>query len=38
MPSLLTLSEVMGTGHHAALAAKVRPGYAVAVVGDGAGL
>jgi threonine dehydrogenase-like Zn-dependent dehydrogenase len=36
MPSLLTLSDVMGTGHHAALAAKVRPGKTVAVVGDGA--
>ncbi|MEI6777225.1 MAG: zinc-dependent alcohol dehydrogenase family protein [Chloroflexales bacterium] len=36
MPSLLTLSDVMGTGHHAALAAKVAPGKTVAVVGDGA--
>jgi threonine dehydrogenase-like Zn-dependent dehydrogenase len=36
MPSLLTLSDVMGTGHHAALAARVGPGKAVAVVGDGA--
>ena len=36
MPSLLTLSDVMGTGHHAALAAQVKPGNAVAVVGDGA--
>jgi threonine dehydrogenase-like Zn-dependent dehydrogenase len=36
MPSLLTLSDVMGTGHHAALAAKVGPGKIVAVVGDGA--
>ena len=36
MPSLLTLSDVMGTGHHAALAAKVGPGRSVAVVGDGA--
>ena len=36
MPSLLTLSDVMGTGHHAALAARVRPGKVVAVVGDGA--
>ena len=26
MPSLLTLSDVMSTGHHAALAAKVGPG------------
>jgi threonine dehydrogenase-like Zn-dependent dehydrogenase len=36
MPSLLTLSDVMGTGHHAALAATVGPGKDVAVVGDGA--
>ncbi|HEY0321571.1 MAG TPA: zinc-dependent alcohol dehydrogenase family protein [Pyrinomonadaceae bacterium] len=36
MPSLLTLSDVMGTGHHAALAARVGPGKMVAVVGDGA--
>lgn len=36
LPSLLTLSDVMGTGHHAAVAAKVRPGKTVAVVGDGA--
>jgi threonine dehydrogenase-like Zn-dependent dehydrogenase len=36
MPSLLTLSDVMGTGHHAALAAKVEAGKIVAVVGDGA--
>src|SRR4051812_3263472 len=36
MPSLLTLSGVMGTGHHAALAARVGPGKSVAVVGDGA--
>jgi threonine dehydrogenase-like Zn-dependent dehydrogenase len=36
MPSLLTLSDVMGTGHHAALAAKVGPGKITAVVGDGA--
>ncbi len=36
MPSLLTLSDVMGTGHHAALSAKVAPGKRVAVVGDGA--
>lgn len=36
LPSLLTLSDVMGTGHHAAIAAKVRPGKTVAVVGDGA--
>jgi threonine dehydrogenase-like Zn-dependent dehydrogenase len=36
MPSLLTLSDVMGTGHHAAVTARVRPGGTVAVVGDGA--
>jgi threonine dehydrogenase-like Zn-dependent dehydrogenase len=36
MPSLLTLSDVMGTGHHAAVAAEVSPGKRVAVVGDGA--
>jgi threonine dehydrogenase-like Zn-dependent dehydrogenase len=36
MPSLLTLSDVMGTGHHAAVIAKVEPGKSVAVVGDGA--
>ena len=36
MPSLLTLSDVMGTGHHAALAARVAPGRRTAVVGDGA--
>src|SRR5438876_6592298 len=36
LPSLLTLSDVMGTGHHAAVAAKVGPGKKVAVVGDGA--
>ena len=34
--SLLTLSDVMGTGHHAAVAARVAPGKSVAVVGDGA--
>src|SRR3954467_3572104 len=36
MPSLLTLSDVMGTGHHAAVVARVAPGKAVAVIGDGA--
>ena len=36
MPSLLTLSDVMGTGHHAAVTARVREGGTVAVVGDGA--
>ena len=34
--SLLTLSDVMGTGHHAAVIAKVTRGNSVAVVGDGA--
>ena len=36
MASLLTLSDVMGTGHHAARAAKADHGKRVAVVGDGA--
>jgi len=36
MPSLLTLTDVMATGHHAALSAEVGPGKTVAVVGDGA--
>src|SRR5579862_335409 len=36
LPSLLTLSDVMGTGHHAALHARVVPGTTAAVVGDGA--
>ncbi len=36
MPSILTLSDVMGTGHHAARVAQVAPGKIVAVVGDGA--
>jgi threonine dehydrogenase-like Zn-dependent dehydrogenase len=36
MPSLLTLADVLGTGHHAAVAANVAPGKSVAVVGDGA--
>jgi threonine dehydrogenase-like Zn-dependent dehydrogenase len=36
VPSLLTLSDVMGTGHHAAVAAGVGPGKTAAVVGDGA--
>jgi hypothetical protein len=36
MPSLLALTDVMATGHHAALAAGVGPGKTVAVVGDGA--
>jgi threonine dehydrogenase-like Zn-dependent dehydrogenase len=36
MPALLTLSDVMGTGHHAAVTARVRRGGTVAIVGDGA--
>ncbi|MEU6357409.1 zinc-dependent alcohol dehydrogenase family protein [Streptomyces sp. NPDC047072] len=36
LASLLTLSDVLGTGHHAALGAGARPGVTVAVVGDGA--
>lgn len=34
--ALATLTDVMGTGHHAARAADVRPGVTAAVVGDGA--
>jgi threonine dehydrogenase-like Zn-dependent dehydrogenase len=36
MASLLSLSDVMGTGHHAAVCANVEEGDTVAVVGDGA--
>jgi len=36
MASLLTLSDVFATGHHAAISARVGPGTTVAVVGDGA--
>ncbi|MBU6509994.1 MAG: zinc-dependent alcohol dehydrogenase family protein [Gammaproteobacteria bacterium] len=36
MPSLLTLSDVMGTGHHAAVVAKVARGRKAAIIGDGA--
>src|SRR6187399_1206387 len=36
MPSLLTLADVLGTGHHAAVTARVAAGHTVAVVGDGA--
>ncbi|HEY8372507.1 MAG TPA: zinc-dependent alcohol dehydrogenase family protein [Pseudonocardiaceae bacterium] len=36
LPAVLTLSDVMATGHHAARMAGVRPGATVAVVGDGA--
>jgi threonine dehydrogenase-like Zn-dependent dehydrogenase len=34
--SLLSLSDVMSTGHHAAVSARVTAGSTVAVVGDGA--
>ncbi|WP_328330894.1 zinc-dependent alcohol dehydrogenase family protein [Kribbella sp. NBC_00382] len=36
VPSLLTLSDVMGTGWHAARSARVKAGDTVVVVGDGA--
>ena len=36
LKSLLTLSDVMATGHHAAVSAGVKRGDTVAVVGDGA--
>jgi threonine dehydrogenase-like Zn-dependent dehydrogenase len=36
IPSLLTLSDVMATGWHAAVASRVRPGGTAVVVGDGA--
>ena len=36
VPDLLALSDVMGTGWYAAVAAEVKPGSTVAVVGDGA--
>ena len=36
LPSLLTLSDVMGTGWFAADAANVKPGSTATVVGDGA--
>ena len=36
MPALLPLTDVMGTGHHAAVVAGVAPGKIAAVVGDGA--
>jgi threonine dehydrogenase-like Zn-dependent dehydrogenase len=36
VPSLLALSDVMGTGWFAAEAANVKPGVTVGVVGDGA--
>ena len=36
LPDLLALSDVMGTGHHAAVSAGVRKDSRVVVVGDGA--
>jgi threonine dehydrogenase-like Zn-dependent dehydrogenase len=36
LPSLLTLSDVLITGHHAAVRGQVRPGSSVTVIGDGA--
>ena len=36
VPGLLTLADVMGTGHHAAVSAGVTGGSTVVVVGDGA--
>lgn len=36
VPSLLTLSDVLGTGHHAAVLAGVTTGDTVTVIGDGA--
>jgi threonine dehydrogenase-like Zn-dependent dehydrogenase len=36
LPSLLTLSDVFLTGHHAAVRGRVGPGSTVTVIGDGA--
>ena len=36
IPSLLTLSDVYGTGYHAAVRGGVREGTTVTVIGDGA--
>ncbi|QGN08276.1 IMP dehydrogenase [Halorhabdus sp. CBA1104] len=36
LQALLPLTDVMGTGHHAAVSADVSPGDTVVVVGDGA--
>ena len=36
LPCLLTVSDVMATGYHAAVSARVEPGSSVAIVGDGA--
>jgi threonine dehydrogenase-like Zn-dependent dehydrogenase len=36
LPSLLTLTDVFCTGHHAAIKGEVSPGKTVTVIGDGA--
>ena len=36
LPALLTLSDVLGTGYHAALRGRVSPATTVTVIGDGA--
>jgi threonine dehydrogenase-like Zn-dependent dehydrogenase len=36
IPSLLTISDVLGTGYHAAVQGRVGPGTSVTVIGDGA--
>lgn len=36
LPALLSLADVMATGWHAAVSARVEPGSSVVVVGDGA--
>jgi alcohol dehydrogenase len=36
LASLLTLSDVMGTGYHAAVSAGIKEGQTVAIIGDGA--
>jgi len=36
VPSLLSLSDVMSTGYHAAKQARIEPGQTVTVIGDGA--
>jgi threonine dehydrogenase-like Zn-dependent dehydrogenase len=36
IPSLLSLSDVMSTGYHAAKKAGIKPGQSVTVIGDGA--
>jgi threonine dehydrogenase-like Zn-dependent dehydrogenase len=36
IPAVLALSDVMGTGHHAAISAGAGPGRTIVVVGDGA--